>query len=455
LAIQNIIEDHSAMTHSSITPSIKNRNTAGVFYLHNLTNLYPELSFLDFAKNALYWKDFAKNETKETDLWGAEYLGPPEEVPAYFKQHNETMLQKGGAGDGKNNATPLNCFLTAHLSAAVNVIVNGKGSEALSGTLHLKFKEAANSAIQVAVISKDTKKEKILNNFSSEQEVIFSFRPESQVVVIAVDPEWKFPEQDSAEVLFDVWVEPCGGEQTGETINVSTAQEMYAALATASPGDTVKLAPGAYNLWVQEFSFPPAPYGSFKKWSTLVVWDGITLAGSGPDLTTIILPYATPSGHDGSIWLLEGATLKDLYINAQNNRFNMGYIYPVKGAVHRTSFCNVNVQFNQIWPQGLYIQPWYQGGNYLLQLYDTIFTNTPVSAAWDWGIESYTHAANQSVEIEIRNSQISGWKRGLMYWCDEDYCGQTTVDAPCDNFINNDVNMCNWNTDTLCVELCP
>ena len=81
MAIQNIIEDHSALTHSSITPTIKNRNTVGAFYLDSITNTYPELSFLDFAKNALYWKDFAKNETKETDLWGAEYLGPPEESP--------------------------------------------------------------------------------------------------------------------------------------------------------------------------------------------------------------------------------------------------------------------------------------------------------------------------------------------------------------------------------------
>ena len=142
MAIQNIIEDHSAMTHSSITPSIKNRNTVGAFYLHNLTNRYPDLSFLDFAKDALYWKDFAKNETKETDLWGAEYLGPTEEVPEYFKNEPLTslMLKKGGTGDGKDNAIFLNYYLAAHLSADVNVIKNGEGAEALSGMLHLNSK---------------------------------------------------------------------------------------------------------------------------------------------------------------------------------------------------------------------------------------------------------------------------------------------------------------------------
>jgi hypothetical protein len=233
---------------------------------------------------------------------------------------------------------------------------------------------------------------------------------------------------------------------------------MYDALETAAPGDTVKLEPGTYTLSFKNYSIPCCPWNT-KFMATIVIPEGVTLAGSGPDTTTIILPYYSQRTVNESVWLLEGATLRDVKVIANNNGFGAGRVCPVTGDVYQVSLCNVVAKFafpSNFGGDGFFLSPWYLGGDYLLQVYGTTFDCSGCSQndKWIWGICSSTSNDDQNVAIVIKDSAIFGWGEGVHY---ENFTGKgnTSVDADCEGFSGNLHNVYEYRQDQSPLEHCP
>ena len=193
--------------------------------------------------------------------------------------------------------------------------------------------------------------------------------------------------------------------------------------------------------------------------ATLVIPEGVTLSGSGSGKTTIILPYYSQPSKSESVWFLEGATLKDIEVVANNNGFGAGRICPVTGGVYRASLCNVVADFaysSNSGGDGFYLATWYEGGDYLLQVYGTTLacSGCAQNDPWIWGIISDTSNDTENIEIVIRDSVISGWGEGLHY---ENFAGSkhTSVDVDCACFSGNLHNVYEWTDGQGNLEHCP
>jgi hypothetical protein len=327
--------------------------------------------------------------------------------------------------------------LARHLTADVRIIANGEGSEALSGMLHLQFAATTNPEVDVAIIARQsgTSSVRRVTGLSVQQETITAFGEGSEVIVIPVAPDWDAPDAGPGQVynLVSAWVEPCGGE-TKNVTDVYNRSEMYQALAAASPGDTVRVAPGSYYLYA-------GLWDNIGSYASLVIDKEVTLAGWGPDQTTLYL-----YGEDGAIWLwLETArvTFRDIRIQSYGN---FGLL--ASGAT-RVSFCNVFVEFYPARTQwGLQYNPFDAGG--LLEVFGTTFSCADCDAT-GFDISPYS-AIEPAVDVYVRGSSISGWDSGIEY-CTYDGCGQVNVDADCGNFSNNvdDIWRCD---DSGCEDIC-
>lgn len=438
-SILAITQDHLARTHSSTSAATRVRNSVQALYLDSLKAVHPDLNFLVFAESALYWKDFDTNETGIGDLWHADKLGGVKDVPAYFRDpaHGRVIqLKKGDEGDSAANPREILYPLVRHLTADVELITNGEGSEALGGTLHLQFAPTTDPEVQVAIISResDTSGARWLTDLSSQREERVPFSRDSEVVVIPVAPQWEAPDSSGNQVFntLNVWVEPCGGE-TKDITDVSSVQEMYDALAAASPGDTIRLAPGTYTLTARNWP-------GIGPYTSLVIDKEVTLAGWGPGQTTIVL-----WGANANIRLQyesAKATFRDLRILSYADYGFLG-----SGAT-RVSFCNVLAEFGSSTEWGLQYNPFDAGG--FLEVQGTTFSCPSCNAT---AFEIYPYAATEPrVDVFIRDSAISGWRTGVEY-CTGRGCGHVTVDADCDDFSVTlyDILVCG---DGGCVDLC-
>jgi PKD repeat protein len=463
-SIRSIIEHHCSLTHISTTPSLNNKNSFPARFLDSLVYVHPDLDFLQFVTDSLYWKNYDTNETNVGDLWDANMLGKPDgkDVPVDLRSPDHVFqLKKGAPGDGKANSLEIPYLVYSHLAADVFIIQNGEGEEQLQGTLHIEFEvpEDPEAAKFVAsVISRDFDTEKRVEDLSAKQEVTFGFGNGSEVVVMIADPQWKAPFQPDpfAEGTVKVWVEPCGGQTNGVVIKVSSESQMINALKNAKPGDTVRLAPGTYHPLRQTFHMPPDPYGPFDLDAALIIWKGITLAGSGSDKTTLVLQTTGPSEPSADIWFLEGATLKDIRVVARNNSLYAGMLYPVEESKHRVSLCDVVVDFN-LAPgyYGFYLEPWWEGGKYFFEMSNATLTCLGCDVYNRYtitGIGVSTSEDSQLVEVQIRDSNVSGWTEGLYYDTFPGW-GLTLIDVDCASFSNNVYNVYEC-TGTYCIDHC-
>jgi hypothetical protein len=186
-AVRRIMDDHRARTHTLIKPIVK--NTTATRYLTSLDAEDPNLSFLEFATDALYWKDFETDEiTNDEDLWGSKGLGSPLELPPDLQTPGYTVeLSAGAPGDSPTNKLTLAYKVLRYLSSAVCTLK----SVGLHGRLHLDFEkpdDPNDRVFEAAVISRSDNKQTDLLNFETDQEVTRDVCPDSEIVVIITDP---------------------------------------------------------------------------------------------------------------------------------------------------------------------------------------------------------------------------------------------------------------------------
>ncbi|OEU64979.1 MAG: hypothetical protein BBJ57_09060 [Desulfobacterales bacterium PC51MH44] len=449
-SIRAMIEHHRSLTHSSISSLGLIKNMKEARYLDSLTYLHPDLNFLMFVTDALYWKNFEKDESDLLDLWGL--LGDPKDVPEDLHAPEYIFtLEKCGPGDGEANKLKIPYTVYSHLAADVFIIDTWEGEEALSGTLHVEFEKPDGPTAQefvAAVILRDTHKQKLVKKLSTTREVTFGFGPGSEVVVIIVDPQWKAPFQPDPFGYGDVnvWVEPCGGETPpgAFTWNVSSEQELYNAVDNACCGDTILLAPGRY--WLPGRSDYPQIY-------SLNIEKGVTIAGSGPLETTIVLS-GNLSGIFIGTWpgVIEQATFRDLRID---DRSDFGLW--VWGNVRRFSLCNVIVVSSQRQRQhhGLMFSPFSIAEK--LELHGTDFVCQdcqPYCKAIM--IDPVDWPGRFNVEVEMRDSSIWNWDIGVSIYSTD--FGDVTLDIDCTKIFGNQWNVVEWfDCDPRCTarEHCP
>lgn len=375
-------------------------------YLDDLLQVTQNLDFLDFAKASLFWKGFEEDEKGPLDLWSKDKLGPPRDVPAYFRepnQHRVYQLKKGGEGDGEDQAVEITAEVTSYLTADLVIVANSDGLDALTGSLYLEFSGLGETNVKAVVIERNTGKEIPVEQVgSSPIKIALPFAPKAEVIVILVDDTWQSPPPQPAKVYIQIkaWVEiPCG-ELPTNLITVSTAQELVNAFAQANPGDTIKLAPGSYTfkgLWPQVANPIIPPY--------------VTLAGSGPDQTTIVL-----SGSNSGLGLSDGTAIRNLSVKAY---WWQGIV--TVGEVHTATLCDVNVMGSNMLTgmDFIYVKP----GQHTFKVYASTFTCTGSQADCDGDsgirVRPYMSLADEAqsvtLDIVIDDTITSGWGDAAAY----------------------------------------
>lgn len=391
-SILAIIEHHRSLTHSSTSGPAPIKNSNPARYLDSLIQWHPNLNFLMFVTDALYWKDFDKDETGLGDLWDPNYLGPPKDIPKDLRISQRTILmRKGQPGDGSANKKPVEYKLNQHLSAEVYIIANGEGAEALSGTLHLEFEIPDDPALQIAIISRDNHLQKLVTDLSTIHEVTFGFGQGSEVIVIPVDPQLMPPSGGKGTGKFNVWVESCGGKPTGNVIYVKSNyglrywlyERRYAA------GDIIRLAPGTYGS-------PDARY---------IIDRDVTIEGSGRDSTDLYFGRVSVQQDAHSV------AFRDLHMRG-------GYISNIS-FIH-FALCNV------AWTGGgLSLSPPtgedVDRRDLTFSVFDSVISPEDPAPQDGWAVVGYIYLHETvpwpSLTITIRDSLIGGFRQQAIYVC--------------------------------------
>jgi hypothetical protein len=445
-AILNIMNHHCSLTHSVCSSVINLYNEHEAHYLDSLTHLYPDLDFLKFITDVLYWKEFDQDENNKGDLWAIDKLGPPKKLPKNLDVSANTIeLKLGGWGDGEHEKKPIHYKLKKHLSMGIRIIT----AKYLSGTLHVEFKQQEPEALKLAavVISQDNHEEKRVTDLSTD-EVTFGFGPGSKVAIIVADPQWKKPGDDETDLKINVWVEPCGGEiwKTGKLWDVGSVDDFLSAVKQAESGDTISLESGRYWL----------PNTLWEDWggrTSLSINKDLTIEGMGPSETTLVL-----SGTDSGIFIgaypgvIEQVSFKNLSIDDRS------YFGPfsVWGNVRRFSLCNVVIESNQQDQWGLHWEG-YGLGNQKLEVHGTSFICRD-SCAQAIILSPVDFPSTPNLLLQLRDSSIWNWDVGVEYISAEGW-GNVTLDIDCTKISGNQWNVVEYapcgENKSCPVEHCP
>lgn len=200
--IKKIMDHHNLLTQFPF--GIK--NDIEVLFLDNLISLFPNLSYIDFAKAVLLDKNFDLNENKAGDLWSKESMGTllsgitQSPVPDYFRKNrgdktpSQLEIISGKAGESVNNPLMVDYTVWPYLSVDVRIIkanVSETGGTP-EGDLHLLFK-ADKYTMDVTVIPFVNGAPQTIRNLTSgdEKEIIINdFKNTGEVVVILAYPGW-------------------------------------------------------------------------------------------------------------------------------------------------------------------------------------------------------------------------------------------------------------------------
>jgi hypothetical protein len=425
--IQDTIEDRYALTHKLAPgPSIV-ENSAVTNYLPSFKTHWPDVDFMEFTLAARYSKDFDKEESQPGELWAPDpYLGPPKKV--YADSAKVGQIEAGVAGDSESNPLSITFNLKQHLTADVLKI----GSPNLEGELHLRFPATPNAPVeaQVLVLNRETgdveDQHLVLNLANGSVDVVSSdFDSDREAVIFIVDPRWEYDAADTPITgEIEAWIQdPCGPIPPG-AIEVSTTEELIDAVK--SPGAIVQLAPGVYDPPVGSWETPE--YSPFM--ANLLLRD-VTLIGAGQGATTIELP----GGDLAALYTYNDGTLRNLTVDALPGS-------QVAALDHRNlTICDVTFNFSSTHAWGIILNPWH-GGSTSVGLYNTTLDH-PIGGTRGTGLFLQTCSSTDAVNLSatIRESRITGWYEGVLYYTGYGSCGSISLSTDCEGFSNNTWNV--------------
>lgn len=232
------------------------------------------------------------------------------------------------------------------------------------------------------------------------------------------------------------------GPLTGTIYDVDNVSDMLAALQAAGPGDTVRLAPGTYVPPVQSWSGS----GYSNIYANCVVENGVTLAGSGQEQTTVVV-----SGTGGAIFAHGDATLRDLRIQPSGSQ---GWL--IFAGNTNLTLCSVDINGSSSlnYGYGIYFQPW-ESGSYDLTIIDSDIGCSGCTEVWGIFLDGCYTVSPPSITGQVQNTTVSGWETGLRYDTGDYGCNATiSVTADCAGFSGNTYNVRECN-DGGCTEHCP
>ena len=116
--ILGIILAQQLRTHSLLLSGGWIENSAAFPYQDALLNVWPEVSFNDFAAAIKYWKDFDTAETAPGELWSGNRLGSRTGVLA----DGITTLRAGDPGENADNPARITFYLKQSLTCHTRAI---------------------------------------------------------------------------------------------------------------------------------------------------------------------------------------------------------------------------------------------------------------------------------------------------------------------------------------------
>jgi len=432
-------------------------NTNAVSYEASLREVRPNVPFLSFFRSSLFHKDYEQDEIlvdgASEDLWGPNRLGPPRQLaPGLPETGRTTVLRKGEPGDRADNPKPVDYVLDENLAADVFVIKNTPGDNAVEGTLHVKFEPDADTPYEAAVIAyKGTTvadETMVVVTATQNTTARVAFDQDTEVAVIVVDPHWEDTWWGGNQC--DIWVageSPCG-ELPEPILEIDNVEALVAALETPPADGTIRLAPGTY--------YPPT-----KLWDDVgdpqpdtrlahLMLDGVTLAGSGVEETTIIMTQDIW----WSVFVRGDATIRDLTI--------VGY-----GGTHCSSFyvgdvrdfrmCNVVIENFSTEGSAIVCEAW-NPGTFNISVYDCTLNSMTAEpwwtsginiSAWRWGTTAPT------INLDLKKTKFYNWTTGVGFAnVDPTEDGTMVVDTDCYFFSNVNYRVYEM-TPSGGVEHCP
>jgi hypothetical protein len=432
-------------------------NTNAISYEASLREVRPNVPFLSFFQSSLFYKDYEHDEVlvdgENEDLWGPHKLGPPHHLaPGLPEAGKIEVLRDGEPGDKEENPRNVNFKMANHLTSDVLVIRNTPGMDALKGKLHVKFWPDA-AAYEAAVIAyKDTAvvdKCEVTLSGTQEATAEVTFDEETEVAVIAVDPNWKDSGRGTSQC--DVWVaedDPCG-DLPEPIVDIDNVEALIAALQTPPASGTIRLAPGVYyppiTLW--DDVGDPQPDTRYAN----LMLDGVTLAGSGVEETKIII-----TGTDAvPIFVRGSASLRDLTIDGPSAwSFSIFYI------ANPRDFRMCNVVINDFTTSGNAIEyeAW-DPGTFNLTIHDCTLYSHSTPTAGNIGIVFYPwrlEETSPTIYLDLKKTKFYNWYVGVRFDNhDPDRHGTVALDTDCYFFSN--VPFCHVleQTATDYIERCP
>jgi hypothetical protein len=382
-SILAIIEDHNNKTHSHVSASIRIANNVPATYLESLMAVHPDLNFVQFAMEALYWKNFDVDETGEYDLWGSDKLGPPENVPQSFRNFDKlVLLQEGGDGDGIQNKKTVGFSVRKYLAVDHYIIKNEETGQ-LCGTLVIEFEKPPHpdsEEVQATVFDLDTHEEKRIPDLSTTYIKTMPFCGNSEVLVLILDPRWLDEYETYASWgKINVWVQDIivDIQQRSDSVTGYGEVGCYNCPEPHYQGSKECLSTqGSYN----------APSGSFSTvgcltiengvWDDQTVWTEIPpfLFGVFSDTATASISRGDVSASGSSssttsLRLIENGVVFDGTLASQANQ-NSAQAVALGSAILKFTVPpqhSQGVQYEVTWDCNLTsVRMWYPGGNYLV-----------------------------------------------------------------------------------------
>ncbi|MFO7973030.1 MAG: PKD domain-containing protein [Candidatus Hydrogenedentota bacterium] len=423
-----MIADHLPATHSAVSGGNRIKNNTAIAWQDSMLNVWPGVDFNQFCIDALYLKNFDKNETGEGDLWTT--LGNyPCILPHYFVQNRMNTLAPGGEGDGENNKKTLQFNVKQHLTVdACYVLASDDGP---FGRLHVEF-PATGQPLDAVVISNGDLPSGVgpfaivkLKDLSTEdKKAVVPFFQSNEVIIMVTDSRWQQDPADTPlQIAAEVWVdEPCG-DLPGAVHDVTDEAGLVNALKTVPAGDTIRLAAGTYNMH-SVIEWP-------RMWDTPanVGIDGQTLAGAGPESTVISCRYCNVS-----LFARGHVQLRNLTLKLTPGSYGIGIL---AGDIHSLVMCNVEVEvFGNA--DFLSFEEWYPPKATQLYLYDCDIAGAGFNLTY--GISNLTVDTYSYCDVRIKNTAMTGWGIAFEY-ANGGGLGLVTADVDCAGFANNGVNV--------------
>jgi hypothetical protein len=326
--------------------------------------------------------------------------------------------------------------LVHHLTADVFVVKSSPGDNAVEGTLHVKFEPDARAPFEVAVIAYNG------TNVVDETSVVVSqtqgaiamadIDEVTEVAVITVDPNWNDTGRGTSRC--EVWVageSPCG-DLPEPILEIDNVEALQAALESPPASGTIRLAPGTYypptKTW--EDYYPKPPFDPIQ-WANLML-DGVTLAGSGTEMTTIITPMidAVP------VFVRGNATIRDLTIAGYEGP--VGNVFYVKN-VGDFRMCNVVINCyhsESAVCRAMLYENWLPGSHDISIQSCTVQNMSELLDYEGIGIHAfrYDHPTAPTVNLDLMKTEFYNWRYGVLLEPSND--GTIVVDTDCYYFSN-------------------